>query len=128
MLNLLNAQSIRNKELLLYGQLIHHNVDLCILMETWLNNNILDTTWLQCMVLNKDPYQMLTSNITGSMGGSVALIAKSYPKAKQTGDSQLRSFQFCKWQVQIHHTTITLVSLYHPLYNNKTKMTNGRVP
>ena len=37
---------------------------------------------------------------------------------------QLRSFEFCKWQVQVQHTSITLVSIYHLLYNNKTKVTN----
>ena len=62
----LNAQSIKNKELVLYGQL---NVDLCILTETWLSKNVSDTTWLQCTVLNKVPYQMLTSNRTGRKGG-----------------------------------------------------------
>ena len=52
-LSLLDAQLIKNKELVLYGKLIHHNVDLCILTETWLSENVSDTTWLQCTVLNK---------------------------------------------------------------------------
>ena len=65
----LNVQSIKNKELELYGQLVHHNIDLYILTETWLSENALDTTWLQCMILNKDRYQMLTSNRTGRKGG-----------------------------------------------------------
>ena len=124
-LSLLNAQSIKNRELLLYGQLIQHDVDLCILTETWLSNNDLDTTWLQCTVLNKVPYQMLTSNRIGRKGGGVTLIVKSHLKVKQMGEGQLRSFQFCKRQVQIHHTIITLVSIYHPPYNNKTKITNA---
>ena len=68
---------------------------------------------------------MLTSNRIGRKGGGVALIVKSYLRVKQTGEGQLRSFQFCKWQIQIHHTTITLVSIYHPPYNNKTKVTNA---
>ena len=59
-LSLLNAESIKNKKLVIYGQHIHHNVDLCILMETWPNKYVSDTTWLQCTVWNKDPYQMLT--------------------------------------------------------------------
>ena len=32
-LSLLNAQLIKNKELVLYGHLIHHNVHLCILTD-----------------------------------------------------------------------------------------------
>ena len=43
-LSLLNAQSIRNKELVLHGQLIHHDVDICILTETWLSKNDSDIT------------------------------------------------------------------------------------
>ena len=93
-LSLLNAQSIKNKEFVLYGQLTHHDVDLCILIETWLSDNDLDTRWLQCTVLSKVPYQMLTSNRTGRKGGDVALIVKSHLKLKQIGEGQLRSFQF----------------------------------
>ena len=92
-LSLLNAQSNKN------SQLIHHDVDICILTETWLSENDSDRTWLQCTVLNKVPYQMVTSNRTGRKGGGVALIAKSHLRVKQIGEGQLRSFQFCKWQV-----------------------------
>ena len=125
MLSLLNAQSIKNKELLLHGQLIHHDVDICILTEMWLSENDLDRTWLQYTVLNKVPYQMFTSNRTGRKGVGVVLIAKSHLRVKQIGEGQLRSFQFCKWEVQVHHTSITLVSIYHPPYSNKTKVTNA---
>ena len=45
-LSLLNAQLIKNKELLLHGQLIHHDVDICILTETWLSENDSDRTWV----------------------------------------------------------------------------------
>ena len=124
-LSLLNAQSIKNKELLLCGQLTHQDVDICILTETWLSDNDLDITWLQYTVLNKVPYQMFTSNRTERKGGGVVLIAKSHLRVKQIGEGQLRSFQFCKWQVQVHHTSITLVSIYHLSYNNKTKVTNA---
>ena len=121
-LSLFNAQSIKNKELVSHGQLIHHNVDICILIETWLSKNDLDITWLQYTVLNKVPYQMLTSNRIGRRGGGVALIVKSHLRVKQIGEGQLRSFQFCKWQVQVHHTSITLVSIYHPPYNTETRL------
>ena len=88
-LNLLNAQLINNKELVLYGQLVHHDVDISILTETWLSKNDSDTTWLQYTVLNKVPYQMLTSNRTGRKGGGVALIVKSHLRVKQTGNTGL---------------------------------------
>ena len=93
--------------------------------KTWLSENVSDITWLQYTVLNKAPYQMLTSNRTGRKGGGVALIVKLHLRVKQIGVGQLRSFQFCKWQVQVHHTSITLVSIYHLPYNNKTKVTNA---
>ena len=68
---------------------------------------------------------MFTSNRTGRKGGGVALIAKSHLRVKQIGEGQLRSFQFCTWQVQVHHTSITLVSIYYLPYNNRTKVTNA---
>ena len=85
-LSLLNAQLIKNKELVLYGQIIHHDVDICILTETWLSKNDSDITWLQYTVLNKAPYQMLTSNSTERKGGGVALIVKSHLRVKQIGE------------------------------------------
>ena len=88
-LSLLNAQSIKNKELLLHGQLIHHDVDICILTETWLSENDSDRTWLQYTVLNMIPHQMFTSNRIGRKGGGVALIAKSHLRVKQIGEGQL---------------------------------------
>ena len=96
-LSILNAQSIKSKKLVLHGQLIHHDVDICIPTETWLSKNDLDITWLQYTVLNKVPYQILTSNRTGRKGGGLALIVRSHLRVKQIGESQLRSFQFCKW-------------------------------
>ena len=96
-LSLLNAQSIKNKELLLHGQLIHHDVDICTLTETWLSESDSDRTWLQYTVLNKVPYQMFTSNRIGRKQGGVAMIAKSHLRVKQIGEGQLQSFQFCKW-------------------------------
>ena len=123
-MSLLNIQSIKNKELLIHGQLIHNDVDICILTEIWLSDSDLDRTWLQYTVLNKVPYLMFTSNRTGRKGG-IALISKSHLRVKQIGEGQLRSFQFCNWQVQVHHTSVTLVSIYHLPYNNKTKVTNA---
>ena len=49
-LSLLNAQLIKNKELKLHGQLIHHDVEIYILTETWLSKNDSDITWLQYTV------------------------------------------------------------------------------
>ena len=102
-------------------------VEVVILTEIWLSDSDLDRTWLQYTVLNKVPYQMFTSNRTGRKGGGIALIAKSHLRVKQIGEGQLRSFQFCKWQVQVHHISVTLVSIYHLPYNNKTKVTKCRV-
>ena len=80
-LSLLNAQSIKNKELLLHGQLTHHDVDICILTETWLSDNDSDRTWLQYTVLNKVPYQMFTSNRRGRKRRRCGLDSKITPKS-----------------------------------------------
>ena len=119
-LSLLNAQSIKNKELVLNGQLIHHDVDIRILTETCLSKNDLDITWLQYTVLNKVPYQMLTSNRTGRKEGGVALIVKSHLRVKQIGEGQLRSFHFASGKYRYTTLVLTLVSIYHLPYN-KTK-------
>ena len=64
--------------------------------------------------LNKVPYQMFTSNRTGRKGGGVAMMAESHLRVKQIGEGQLRSFQFCKCQVQVGTSHQCHIGLHIP--------------
>ena len=51
---LTNVQSIKSKELQCYKVIKEENIDLCVVMETWLSDKIEDETWIKCTVLNND--------------------------------------------------------------------------
>ena len=61
---LVNIQSIRNKDLILYDYLQWNDTDICILTETWLQNCDSDEIWLDMSDLNKNEFKMGVSKRT----------------------------------------------------------------
>ena len=55
---LVNIQSIRNKDLILYDYLQSNDTDICILTETWLQNCDSNEIWLDMTYLNKNEFKM----------------------------------------------------------------------
>ena len=53
------------------------------------------------------------------------MITKTHLGVKQIGEGQLRSFQFLQVAGTSTPYSITLVSIYHVPYNNRTKVTNA---
>ena len=62
MIGLINAQSIKRKDLQLKDVLCEGNIDACFITETWLRDNEEDTAWTQTAVLNNDDYKLHISN------------------------------------------------------------------
>lgn len=64
-----NARSIRSKKLELFHFLEKHNVDICLISETWLNNNF--------SLRNNNYYSYRYDRSTGNGGGVAILIKKT---------------------------------------------------
>ena len=71
---MVNARSIKNKDLILHQYLIEKDIDVCIVTETWLGLTDIDEIWYENTVLNKNQSQLFPSNRQGCQGGGIALV------------------------------------------------------
>ena len=75
---LANIQLIKIKDLILYDYLQSNDTDICILIETWLQNCNSDEIWFSMTGLNKNKFKMGVSNRMNRLGGGIAIITKSH--------------------------------------------------
>ena len=68
----INTQSIKSKEHIIMEYLMDKQVDLAILMETWLCEE--DETWVKASECNKNGYKLDTANRKNRRGGGIGLI------------------------------------------------------
>ena len=87
-----NVQSLKNKEQPLLHQLIDKDIDIMIVMETWLTKD--DTIWLEACDLNKDTYRIQSAHCQNGRGGDLALIHRSRSNTKLIAQGQTRSFKY----------------------------------
>ena len=76
-LALVNARSIKNKDLMLHQQLIEKDIDIHIVTETWLGQTDINNIWYESTVLNMNQFQLFPSNRQGQWGGGIALVTKN---------------------------------------------------
>ena len=55
----INIQSIKSKEQLLLDYIYESDIDICVLTESWLNDNDRNYAWLEATDLNKGPLKIL---------------------------------------------------------------------
>ena len=110
----LNAQSIKCKDDYIFDHLIKNSVDLAIITETWLKDTDTDKVWWESTPLNNGSYRMSISNRSQKCGGRLSLVYKSHLPVTKLDDGELETFQYSKWKVEICHTCITVVAVYHP--------------
>ena len=77
-LGVLNARSVRNKDVLIKDYLTDSNIDICVISETWLQDY--DDYWIKACELNRDGYSMVTSRRIGRPGGGWLLFATTDSK------------------------------------------------
>ena len=77
-----NAQSIRNKDILLTQETATNNIDITLIIETWLNDTPQDTASLHQSDLLQAGYAISTHN-RPTRGGGLALLYKQGMKIKK---------------------------------------------
>ena len=92
MTGLINAQSIKGKDLLLKDLLCEDNIDTCIITETWLSDNKEDTAWTQTTVLKNDQYKLHICNKKEE--GWLVLVTKQGINTKALASRTLTSFEY----------------------------------
>ena len=94
----INAHSIRNKDTLLAQEINTSNIDLTLIMETWLNDTSQDTAWLHQSDLIQSGYTISMHN-RPSRGGRIALLYKDSMKVKKIEAQHLCTIEYALWQV-----------------------------
>ena len=110
--SLLNAQSVKNNDQIINHQIVQNKTDILLLTETWLTSEETDKIWLVSSDLNRDSYKLTSAIRKSRRGGALVLVTKKDFKVNLVSDAELRMFQFAKWNVQLIHTTITILGIY----------------
>ena len=74
-LSVINAQSIKNKEILIMDYIIENRIEACIVTEPWLSDG--DNIWISTSDFTKHNYNITVSNRQNRRGGGLALIYKT---------------------------------------------------
>ena len=118
-----NIQSLCNKDTLLLDHLSEVKPNLCLVTETWLQDQ--DKNWISCCDIMCNVYKISNINRQGRHGGGIGLIYKQPITIKVISKGVHRSFEYAIWDCSISNTAICLVGLYHPPYNDTNKCTDA---
>ena len=114
-----NIQTLHNKDTLLLDHLSKVKAVLCLVTETWLQDQ--DEVWLSCCDIVCNGYKISNVNRQGRWGGGIALIYKQPTTIKIISKGVNRTFEHAIWDCNISNTAIMLVGLYHLPYNDINK-------
>ena len=120
---LVNAQSLRSKDLLLYEYIKEDNIDICIVTETWIQNREEDKAWCEISALNNDNLMLHNINREMHRGGGLALISKSNLTISNLEIDKPNSFEAAKWKVSLMGKSITVIAIYRPPYSKTFPVT-----
>ena len=123
-LALLNAQSIKNKDIDIKEYLSEKKVDIAVITETWIQETDADI-WVEGCELNKDNFRVSTSNRTTRKGGGLAIVYKQDRIVKKESEGNLNTFQFTKWRVtsSSNKKHLNIIAIYRPLYSTANPQT-----
>ena len=106
-----NAQSIKNKDGIIFENLTAGKIDIAVVTDTWLKDD--DGIWLQGSDINKGSYRTYTLNRSMKRGG-LAVIANKNFDVKLISESERQTFQIAMWKIAIPSLVLTLVGVYKP--------------
>ena len=122
-LTTINIQSLKLKELTLTEHLGSNDADMCVVTETWLNDD--DQVWLQSSKFNKNGWKCYNINRQGRQGGGLTLIYHDRYHTKCHEQGATRSFEYGIWQVKSSKLTNVIIAIYHPPYSDVNPVTNS---
>ena len=124
---LVNAQSLRSKELLLHDYIKEDNMDICIVTETWIQNTEEDKAWCEISALNNDNLMLHTVNREERRGRGLAPVSKSSLTISKLEMDKPNSFEAAKWKVSLLGKSITVIAIYRPPYSKSISSDNTDV-
>ena len=101
-LTVINIWSIKNKDINLLDHLVENKTDICIVTETWLNED--DKIRLECCGLSKNGFQIQSVNRKNRKGGGLAIISTINIKIKLLEYAEKSSFKYAVWKVSTNNS------------------------
>ena len=115
MISLFNPQSICNKEDMILDHLLHYQVDLGVIKETWMTeDNESDKIWLQSTDINKTQYCFSSCTTKAKRGGGLGLVSWKSLQVKLVDSRECSTFQVAKWKVGMEKLMLTVIGVYKP--------------
>ena len=114
---LVNVQSIKRKEIILLDEFMARNIDICVVMETWLKDTMYDKAWVDTSGFKMNFLDSKWVNRVGKRGGGIGIIwNKSKMKCKEISHGAWPTFEFGMWKFSIrnHNKTLSIVTIYRP--------------
>ena len=110
----LNTRSVRNKTTDICDHVMHANVDLVFLCETWLQPEDDES---DCVALTPPGFRLRSlPRMTGAGGGLAVLYRNSLTKkiAVSTRDFVFTAFEMCEVGISLDSHTVVFLSVYRP--------------
>ena len=92
-IGMINIRSIKKNDQVLLREIIHSNLDIIIITESWLKDTEFDRNWVQGCDFNRSPFQCHHADRRGRTGGGLMLICKSTMDVKEIQSQNTRSFE-----------------------------------
>ena len=110
-----NVSSIKNKDRMVIHEIQDSNIDITLLMETWLKGTEHDKAWVNQSDLRTGSFDVLTHNRAGDVkGGGIALLFRKELNIKQIQLGSLQTIEYGIWKY-IHKNKLThIIGIYHP--------------
>ena len=119
----LNAQSLRNKSADVIQHMIDERIDICVITETWLNENGDDKTIAEITQQGFcfDSIPRLDRN-----GGGIALLYRDNISVNKATLNHFESFEYAEWKITTKSCNLVVVGLYRPPYSEKHRVTQSQ--
>ena len=115
---LINIQSVGNKTNKIKCLIDDLSLDICILTETWLNNNISDSSKIKEMTpISYNFYHIPRENKWG--GGVGIFTRKSFTKVQTMNNDDYNSFEYMDTKITSENKNVRLITVYRPPNNSK---------
>ena len=116
---LINIQSVGNKTNAIESLINELNLDIFVLTETWLRNDISDSSKIKEMTpKSHNFYHKPRENKSG--GGVGIFISKTFTKVQLMNITNFNSFEYIDTKVTLHNKNIRIITIYRPPSNSKS--------
>ena len=119
-----NTQSVRNKTTDICDHVMHANIDLILLCETWLRP---DCNENDCVALTPPGFCLRSFlRMSGAGSGLAVLYRNSLTKKLQFPPEIVSTaFEICEVRISLDSHTVVFLSVYRPPPSRKNKLTNA---